>query len=246
MRRHPARIPVVPVRRTSRTVEYHPHPASFWVRFSPLAAWMALILSLIVASTVLRKAPRSVRPANSTILLLAKDFGAGISTLLLESYHTYTWSRESVRLDSSVTPASVQELAGQLRLPVRISVIVADLRVRQLVPTGGVLPQSIVDGLEDNWDPQVAAACEAAALLRWAAWQGVLLDRWYGGTFEDQLENDFQQTWPNVAKRINRRLQQLGIDDRLDEVYSSNREHVAERCWQIDEALERHLSAAGN
>jgi hypothetical protein len=246
MRRHPSRILAVPVRRSFPSMEFRPHPASFWTRFSPLAAWAALILSLIVASHVLRRAPASHRHANAEVLLQAKDFGAGMATLLLESYHTYTWDRGSVRVDSSVTLESVQELAGQLRLPIRISVFVADPRIRQMVPFGGVLPRSIIESLEDTWDPNVAAVCKLTALLRWAAWQGVLLDRWYGGTFEDQLEADFQQAWPKAARQINHQLKKLGMDDRLEEVYSSNRENVAERCWQIDEALEKHLSAADN
>ena len=198
---------------------------------------------MFVAFSVTQKKTNTLdRRANSDVLLEAKDFGAGLSTLLLESYHTHNWIRQPVQIDSTITPASVQQLARQLNLPIRVSVIVSDPRVRQKVPTGGVMPETVLNALADTWDPRVPAVCELAALLRWTAWQGVLLQRGYGGTIVDHLEADLQDSWPGVARRINERLQQLGMSDRLDEVYSSNRDEVAERCLKIDDALEKFLS----
>jgi len=242
VRRTPSRRLVIHPRRTPGLAEYHPRPGSFWIRFSPLAAWAALLISLFVASYLFRGERGRAEPADATILMNAKDFGAGFSTLMLESFHTHSWSRASVRLDSAVTPVSVQALASRLHLQIRVSALVENRRIRQHVPNGGVLPRFILAGLNDYWEGRVAAVCEAAALLRWAAWEGALLDQTYGGSMQDQLESDYRKSWPVVAKRINRRLEQLGMNDRLDEVYSANREQVAERCWRIDEALERQLT----
>jgi len=220
--------------------EYHPSAGGFWRQWSPVAAWAALILSILLATGALNPRPEKAPTPGTRELLLAKELGEGISILMIESYFAQVWSREYVLLDTLVTPDSMQSVVDQLEIILNVHLLTHNREQARRVPYGEPLPKSLYSSLEQRWGSLAVDAMDAAAKLQWLVWQDVMAGQTFGN-MRETIREYYRKEYPRVARELNQRFEHLGMVERLEEQYNPNHEEVTKRCWELDLLLEEHL-----
>jgi hypothetical protein len=214
-----------------------------WLLGVILPASIALLIVTLSGPRPKRKA-QSLLVADSSSLVMAKDFGRGFAALMIEQYHAQSWSRVIVELDSGAGFKQVQHLGEALGLTVDIESIVVRRQNFKLVPYGDLIPASLRDAVENNWSPEVAAMFGASADLHWLLWQPSLAHRQVGHLGSEIIASYFK-AWPRVSKRLNRRLIQLQISEQLSTRPIRKGSDRMERLADLDQALEERISRYG-
>lgn len=211
-------------------------------RFSPWAGWVALLLALLLWLDLGQPRDDHSQPqkADTEVLAHAKDLGRGMTALLLEQYHARSWTRQNIRVDSTISPTDLQDHIDALGLRLNAQILVRTPEFIKGIPYGTVVLPPVSQQLRQRWEPEVAELYEASTLLHWLAW-GYTATLQEFGSLQREMQQAYVDSYPKVARELNGHLANLGMSARLDQGRSVNPVTITERCWEIDQAMETHF-----
>jgi hypothetical protein len=143
-------------------------------------------------------------------------------------------------VDTSVTVESLQELADELQVPCNVRQLVDSRGMMGKVSSGYAFPKEASDSLFELYGNEARLIFELSAMLNWLVMYGYIVHQRQRISMSAHVRT-YEKIYPKIAKRVNRNLNRLGIDKTLDTKYPGDPDIIAERCWSIDEAIERYI-----